>query len=290
MKDFDYVAPSTLKETLELLDRSREQAKIMSGGTDLVPLLKSDQTSPQLIIDVGKLTELDYITEVDGGLRIGALTTHATIERSELVRKKARSLAEAAHEVGTAQIRNVGTIGGNLCNASPAADTAPPLLAMNAAIRVAGAQTDRTVPLREFFVGVKKTVLGNHEMVTEVLIPGEWSGTKQAFVKLGKRNANALSVASAAVALRFEKNICTKAGMALGSVGPTALIAAKAQEVLRGHKIDESILDKVCETAKQEANPITDMRGTAEYRREMSGVLLRKAVRLAASRLDQGND
>ncbi|MFQ6076031.1 MAG: FAD binding domain-containing protein, partial [Candidatus Bathyarchaeia archaeon] len=235
---FSYHRPMRLEEAVALLGELGD-ARVIAGGTDLIVEIRDGAPVPEAIVDISQIREMDYIREEAGMVKIGALTTHAEILRSSLVSARVPVLAEAVKAIGCAQIRNRGTIGGNLCNASPAADTAPPLLVLDAHLIVVNPGGIRTIPLTSFFKGPGETVLKGDELLCEVQaqVPEEDTGTS--FRKLGRRRAHTLSLVSAAACLKLEGGRCEEARVALGAVAPTPLRAWGVEGRLRGKKLTE---------------------------------------------------
>jgi carbon-monoxide dehydrogenase medium subunit len=285
IRAFEYYAARTLQETLSLIEKSGSEAKLIAGGTDLVPLLKLRLVTPRYLVDIGHLGELDFV-KLDGKLlRIGALTKHRTLERSPLILERAYILAEAAIQIGSPQIRNMGTVGGNLVNASPCSDTATPLLALGANLKLVKSGGERVVALDEFFLHVKKTVLQNDELLTEVQIPEQPPGTVGAFIKVGRRAGHELSVVSVAASITMDKNVCRSSRIALGSVAPTPIRVKKAESFLVGKSLEEHTINEASEIASQEIRPISDVRASAEYRRDVSKVIVQMAINKAIERI-----
>ena len=233
IRPFEYSEPSNIHEAVSILEEYSDDAVVMAGGTDLVPLLKAREIQPKNVVDISRIADLNHITEDEGVLKIGSLTTHATLERSNLVRSKSPVLAAAVHEIGNVQIRNLGTIGGNLANASPCADTAPALLVSEARPKAIGPAGERLVPVEDFFLFVNKTVLKEDEILTEIQIPQKPVGTVGSFIKLQRRVGHDLSIAGVAVAVTMEKGLCKEARIAMGSVAPTPLRIKKLLRSLR---------------------------------------------------------
>lgn len=274
---FNYYMPSTQSEAFRLIKANEGKAKLMAGGTDLLVKIKKRALSPEVLIDLNNITELSYIEARDGHLHIGGLTTLTEIGESSLVREKATALAEAISVLAAPHIRNRATIAGNLCNASPAADSACPLLALNASVKLESPDGERTVPLSEFFIGPEQTVLRPDELMTEVIIPIEEGAST--FIKLGRRKAFTLSVASAAAFARVKNGKFEEVRVALGAVAPTPLRVDKAEDTLRGQELNEENIDKAAQRVKEQCCPITDVRASAEYRTEMSYVLTKRALK-----------
>lgn len=280
MKSFDYLKPQTFEEALSLLNQYGDRAKLMAGATDALVMTQQKKISPEVFISLRGIPGLDHI-ESDGMFRIGALTTHRTIERSELIRKRFLLLAEASSVLGSVQVRNVGTIGGNLCTASPSAETAPPLLVYDAEVLLVSQKGERRLSLESFFLGPGETALDTKEILKEILLPFPPPNSSGAYLKLGRRKSVDLAVVNVAVLLTLnpKTRICERARIALGAVAPTPIRAKGAEAVLEGKLLDESIIRKAGEQAGKECSPISDIRGSAEYRREMVGVLVEKAIR-----------
>jgi carbon-monoxide dehydrogenase medium subunit len=284
MNEFEYLRPTNLDETLGYLSSYAGKSKVLAGGTDLVLLLQQGIMKPTHIIDISYVPELSYIREEDGHLRIGAATKMRDIEISTLVRKKIPMLAEASQLVGEIGVRNIATIGGNLVNASPAADSAPPLLVLDASLKVRKAGTERTIRLNDFFVHVKKTVLAPDELVTEVKVPIPPPRSGGAFFRLAKRGGNIISIVSAAAFLVMGGNVCSLARVAMGSVAPTPIRIKSAEKALEGAEPTEEKIRTAAQNACDEITPISDIRASAEYRKDTSRVFVRKAIQEALKR------
>ena len=266
-----------LKEACDLLSQYGEKARILAGGTNLMVAVNRKLLSPEVVISIGS-SGLDYIKTDGDNLIIGAATNHAEIARSALVRERAPLLAEVVKGIGSPAIRNVGTIGGNLVNASPAADTAVALLALNAKLKLVSADGERDIDVETFFTGPGETVLQPNELLQEVSIPSQRTGSKSAWHKLGKRKAMVCSVVSVAIALQMDNGTCTQAHIALGAVAPTPLLAKRAGSLLEGRKLDGTLIEEAAKTASEETSPIDDVRATAWYRRKVSEVLVKRLL------------
>jgi CO/xanthine dehydrogenase FAD-binding subunit len=288
LKHFQYFQVVSIKEALSLLEKHGEEAKIVAGGTDLVPKLKARETEPKYVVDISGIKDLNCIEDYQEGLKIGAVTTYDTLNRSPLIMRKAPVLAEATHEVGNVQIRNLGTIGGNLANASPAADTVPPLIVSRASLKIIGHGKERLIPVENFFLSANVSVLEKDELLADIQIPDMPANTGQAFIKLGRRAGPDLSIASVAVALTLDGDICKDVRIALGSVGPTALRARKTEDLLRGERLERKVLEECSEIVANEIKPISDVRASAEHRIEVTKSLVRNAVQIAMSRGGRG--
>lgn len=279
MKNVMYFAPKGVDEVLNLLAEHGKNATILAGGTDLVPKINYYDLQPDVLIYVGGLTS-DYLREEDGNLTISALTPTATLATSPLIAEKGSALSEAARQSGSTPIRNTATIGGNLANASPAADLATPLLIMDAELVLASAKGKRAVAIKNFFVGPGQTVLKPDELIMEIYIPA-FVG-KTIFLKLGRRRAMTLSVVNVAVRLDMEKGKCNDARIALGSMAPTPIRCIRAEGLLKGSAVDKSLISKCAAEAIAETSPIDDQRATAWYRRKAGENLVGRALAQAA--------
>ncbi|MCX5910855.1 MAG: xanthine dehydrogenase family protein subunit M [Deltaproteobacteria bacterium] len=279
MSEALYFAASTMSEAMKLLGQYGKKAVILAGGTDLVPRINTYGLKPGALIYVGKLG-LDYIKEEKGRMIIGAATPMAKIAGSKAVAKKAAALSEAALQAGTAAVRTAGTIGGNLANASPAADLATPLLVLDADLSLVSQKKKRMVALKDFFKGPGQTVLQPGEMIKEVSFPIPKG--KTVFVKLGRRKALTLSVVNAAVRLDVNRKKCQEARIALGSVAPTPLRCSKAEGMLKDQEISKDLILQCASEAMAASSPIDDQRASAWYRKKAGAAVVAKALAKAA--------
>jgi carbon-monoxide dehydrogenase medium subunit len=279
LQGFEYAEPTSLEEAFAILRRN-EGARILAGGTDLVLGMRERKFEPRIVVNIKRIQGLDRI-QIDehGELRIGALVTINAVDSSERVRAAFPMLASAAHNLGSYQIRNRATIGGNLCNASPAADTAPPLIALGAVVKIAGPREERIVKLEDFFVGPGKTALTKGEILVEIDVPSSPRGSYTAYLKHGPRNAMDIATVNAALMCTLSGHKCEDARIVLGSVAPTPMRARKAEAEIRGKPIDENTVRKVAELASEECSPISDVRASAEYRRAMVKAVVRRMLR-----------
>jgi CO/xanthine dehydrogenase FAD-binding subunit len=278
---FEYLAPGTMDETLSLLQKYKEKAKVIAGGTDVIPKLKRRQIDlPEYIIDLKKIPELAYINyDENNGLSIGPLTTLRDLEKSAVVRDKFPVLFQAVASIGSIQVRNRGTLGGNICNAVPSADTAPALLTLEAKLKLVCRQGERIVNIEDFFAGPNKTVCTTEEVLREIQVPNLPQGGKGVYVKLTPRKAMDLAVVGVAVVMALESGVCKDIRIALGAVAPTPLRITKAETVLKGKRPENEVIDKASQIAAEESHPIDDHRASAEYRREMVMIITRRAIR-----------
>ncbi|MEM2590581.1 MAG: xanthine dehydrogenase family protein subunit M, partial [Zestosphaera sp.] len=259
------------EEALQLLKTYGNEARILAGGTDLLVKMKVRAIEPKYIINIKRIKELRYIKTDKDSIRIGALTTWRDLEKSDSVREEVPALYDAVKSMGSVQIRNMATVGGNLCNASPAADSAPPLLVHEAKIKLTSIEGTREIPITEFFTGPGTTVMKPYELLHEIIIPRKRG--KSSFIKVS-RVAMDLAIASAATYVEVEDNMIKDVKIALGSVAPRPVRAKRCEAALIGRRVDEEILREAASLVVGEISPIDDVRGSAWYRREVSKVLV----------------
>ena len=276
---FEYLRPNTLDEAVETLDIYGDRAKLLAGGTDLTILLKDRAIKPEVIIDISRLRkELAGITVKDNKLMIGALTTFTELERDANVKLFAQALSEGASLVGTYQIRNLGTIGGNLANASPSADSGPPLIALSGLIHIRCQHGERSIPVEHLFMDVKKTVLSPNDIITGVELPANEKVSSR-YVRAQKRNENALSIVSVAVASQIEGNRFGASRVSLGSAAPTPILCESSSERLSGSLVCSETFEVVARFARDECVPSKRaLRAGPEYRRHLVYVLTKRAI------------
>jgi aerobic carbon-monoxide dehydrogenase medium subunit len=279
MREVKYFAPAGLAEAVTLLAEYGAKATILAGGTDLLPKINYYELQPEALVFIGKLG-LDYVREEQGKLLIGAATTTAKIAASDLIRERAPALTEAAMQSGSVAIRTSATIGGNIANASPAADLVAPLLAMDAAVKLVSAGAERVVLLQDFFLGPHQSVLKSDELLTEIQIPIPQAGA--VFVKLGRRKGQTLSVVSTAVRLEAAGGVCREARIVLGSMAPRPLRCTQAEALIQGKAVTPDLIQQCAAVAVGESTPITDQRATAWYRQKAGTALVARALSRAA--------
>jgi carbon-monoxide dehydrogenase medium subunit len=282
MNRFEYFEPVTLAEAVALLARCNGKASLLAGGTDLLVEMKEHLRRPDYVVNIKQIpgmATLDY--DPERGLRFGALVTSRAIERSPVVQEKYPGLAQAVRELGSIQVRNRATVVGNICRASPSADTSPPLIADGASARIYGAGGERVVLLEDFFTGPGQTVLKPDELVTEITIPPPPPRTGRTYIKHGRRKAMELATVGVAVSLTLERDSCREVRIALGAVAPTPIRARRAESVLANQVIDARLVDRAAVAARDESRPIGNVRASAEYRRQMVEVLTRRALERA---------
>ncbi len=269
----------SVEEAVSLLSEYGEKARFVSGATDLLMQLKRGEAAPECLIRLGKTRELDFIkVDKTGRLRVGALTTMGEVASSPLIRSKFSILAQAAGMLGTPAIRNQATLGGNLCNAAPSADTAPPFLVLGATAKFVGKEGEKIVPLDDFFLGPGQTVLGRDHLLTEIQVPNIPAHSGGAYLKQKRRQGADLAVVGVAAWVVMRGDVLEDVKIALGAVAPTPIRAKRTEEILRGKKLDPELLEESGQTAGGEASPIDDIRGSANYRREVLAVLVKRAM------------
>jgi carbon-monoxide dehydrogenase medium subunit len=279
---FNYLAPATLDEALSLLARYKGKARVIAGGTDLVPKLKRREIgAPEHVIDLKAVPGLDNIEYDAAGLSLGALVTIGAVETSAIIGEKFGVLAQAARSMASPQVRNRGTIAGNICNAVPSADSAPPLLTLGAKLKLISQKGERIVGIEDFFTGPNQTTLSNDEILEEIHIPHPPPNSQGIYLKLTPRRAMDLAIVGVAAVVTAQDGVCKDIRIALGAVAPTPVRAKKAEAVLKGQKFDDNLIEKAARTAAGEARPIDDHRASAEYRRDMVEVLVKRAIKQA---------
>ena len=291
LRRFEYHAPADLESACRLLAEHPDSAAVLAGGTDLLADLKQGEAQAEHLVslkDVEAVRGIDYDRE--GGLTIGAAVTHNEVARSETVRRLYPGLAEAAASVAGVQVRNRGTIGGNICSAVPSADVPPMLLALDAEFRLAGADGERRLPASEFFLGPRRTALRRGEILAAIHLTPPAEGTGTCYRKFALRDASALAVAGAAAAVVLDGGRCLEGRIALGAVAPTPMLAARAGELLRSAEVNEALARKVGAVARAECKPISDIRGSEEFRRKLVEELARRALLEAVERAQATRD
>jgi aerobic carbon-monoxide dehydrogenase medium subunit len=281
---FAYFAPTTLQEALTLLRQYGSEAKLLSGGQSLIPLMKLRLAAPAYLIDINRLPGLDFLQERNGFLRIGALTREADLEHSELVRTHYPIVGDTARVIGDPLVRNLATIGGNLAHADPANDHPATLLALGAEVVATGLDGERTIPIAEFFTDFFTTALRPDEMLTEIRIPAPAAGSGGAYVKLERKVGDFAIVGVAAQVTVDATGICTRAGIGLTNVGPTPLQARQAEVLLQGQRLDQDSIAQAAQLAAEAARPEADLRGSVAYKRDMVRVLTTRALTRALER------
>jgi carbon-monoxide dehydrogenase medium subunit len=289
IRDFEYASPKTLEEALGLLAKYRDECKVIAGGQSLLILMRQGLVAPGYLVDIKGIAELNYIqAQPKGGLRLGALTPHRAIEKSPLMRDGFSVLAEMEHRLASIQTRNWGTIGGNLCHADPAGDPTSVLMALNATLTVASQKGKRDMPVEEFCLDYFETALQPDELLVEIQVPPASPYTGTAYTKFNIIETDMATVAVAvSVTLGPEMEVCREARIVLGACGSTQMRAKQAEEVIRGKKITEDLLKEAGQIASQEAEPISDINATEDYRRHLVRVLVPRVGQNALARARQ---
>ncbi|MGE4609290.1 MAG: xanthine dehydrogenase family protein subunit M [Myxococcota bacterium] len=280
----EYAAPTTVDDAVSAL-AGGGVSQPFAGGTDLMVQMRSAAPCEQKLVDIKRIPELASIELDSSGLRLGAAVSCWEVSQHKGLREAFPGLVEAAELIGSIQIQNRATVGGNLCNASPAADTVPALIAVGAECVIAGSGGRRTLPVTDFVTGPGTTVLGADELLVELVVPAIAVGTADAYLRFIPRGEMDIAVVGAGVSLTLSADgTCTAARVALGAVGPTAFSVPAAADALVGTSLDEAALERAAAAARDAANPIDDKRGTVTYRRTIAGVLTRRATQIAATR------
>ncbi len=281
-----YIIAASLEDALKALAEHGERARIVAGATDLMlELQRNVRSGVEVLIDITRIPRLDEIALTDGWVHVGPGVLHSQAEASPILRQYGFPLAQASWGVGSPQIRNRATIAGNLVTASPANDTIVPLMALGAQVTLRSVSGKRTVPLSEFYTGVRRTVMRPDEMLTEIAFPAMKPNQRGVFLKMGLRQAQVISVVSAAAVLTLEDGVVQDAKITLGAVAPTIIRAPEAEAYLKGKTLDEAVAAEAGRLAAEAAHPIDDLRASAEYRRRMVAVLVKRALlRIAEGR------
>ena len=281
MKPFEYYAPETLEAAVEIMARYEEGVYPVAGGTDLIPKMRYGQIQPKVVVNLKRIPGLaEIVPQDDGSLKIGALATLTQVASSPEVRERYPMVAQIAGKMASVPVRNLATVGGNLCNAAPSADLAPPLIALDAEAVIFGPQGKRRVPLEVFFTGPGQTVLGRGELLTAVVVPPPDPQARGTYIKHAHREALDIAIVGVAAWVRFEEggSVCEDARIVLGAVAPTPIRAREAEAAIRGAPLTEERIAEAGRLAAEAARPIDDVRGSAWYRREMVAVLTRRAL------------
>jgi carbon-monoxide dehydrogenase medium subunit len=285
LHNFEYFDPTTLSQAVDLLRQHAGNVKVLAGGTDLFLRMRHRAIRPEVVLDIKRIPELaDLHYSSQDGLHIGAAVTHAAVAAHAAVQQHYGGIATAANWVGSPQTRHRGTVVGNLCNASPAADTAPALLAYEASARIVGPQGEREVALEQFFQGPGRTVLSPAEMVTALRIPPVQDRLGWGYFRRTRTMID-IALVSACAVLRMENGLCRTVRIGLGAVGPTPLRARQAEASLAGQQASTERLAAAAKIAAEEARPISDVRCSAEYRKDMVEVLTRRCLESALNTL-----
>jgi aerobic carbon-monoxide dehydrogenase medium subunit len=281
---FQYESPRTIKEAIALLQKYGDEAKILSGGHSLIPMMKLRFATPEYLIDINRIPGLSYIREEGGILKIGALTRESEIEHSDLLKKHFPIFGDVTKLIADPQVRNMGTIGGNLAHGDAANDHPAVMLALNATVIATGPDGERAIPIDEFFFGFYQTALQPDEILTEIQIPISQHGTGSSYHKL-ERKVGDYATAGVAVHLTLDKNNkCTSIGIGLTNVNPTPLRAVRSEQALYGKELTEAVIAEAAQFASEDCSPSSDLRGSEEYKRAMVAVLVKRMIHKAAER------
>ncbi len=291
MNRFEYHAPKSLNETFSLLSEYGDDAKLLAGGTALLIMMRQRLVRPAHVISLGRVPGLSGIKERDGELTIGAFTTHRELETSPLVARRFPILATTLRTVATIRIRNMGTIGGNLAHADPALDPPVTLVALDARVRLTSKSGDRIVPLDRFFTGYYETVMESHEVLTEILVPFPPPHSTATFIKFLPRTVDDYATVSVSTRLILDESgkNCHDVRIVLGAVGATTIRARQAEATLRGRPATREVFKEAASVAKAEVDPVSDIRGSAEYKRDMAEVFVRRALEQNLASLGGGH-
>ncbi|KAA9036525.1 xanthine dehydrogenase family protein subunit M [Ginsengibacter hankyongi] len=286
-QSFQYASPGTLAEAISMLDKYGEDAKVLSGGHSLIPMMKLRFANPEWLIDINGIPNLAHIKEEGGVIKIGALTREAEIEHSDLLKKYFPIFADVTKLIADPQVRNRGTVGGNLAHGDAANDHPAVMLALNATIVATGSNGERSIAIDEFFHGFYMTALEHGEILTEIQIPEPPAGTGSAYHKL-ERKVGDYATAGVAVQLTLDsKGVCTAAGFGLTNVNPVPLRASRSEKALVGKSITDETIAEAAKYASEDCSPSSDLRGSEEYKRAMVAVLVKRMIHKAVERISK---
>ena len=281
---FEYFAPETLDEAVSLLTQLGSDAVVLAGGQSLIPLMKLQLAQPEYVVDINRVPGLADIAEDDGFLRIGSLTRESELDRSEMVRSAYPILHDTTSVIADPLVRNMATVGGNLAHGDPANDHPATMLALGAEVAAVGPAGERVIPVSDFFEGPLTTALNHGEILTQIRVPTPPAGTGGAYLKL-ERKVGDYATAGVAAVVTANGGVCQQAGIGLTNAGPTPVKARTAEAFLVGRRLDEDAIREAAILASQEAEPVADLRGSVEYKRDMVRVLAGRALRLALERV-----
>lgn len=283
MRAFEVFTATDSNQAVALLAQHSPSVKVLAGGTDLMADFKFSSKVPSVLVDISRLDDLKKIVLTENGLSIGSLVTHTQIMRSPVIREMFPALVDAAHTIGAVQTRNLGTLGGNLVTAVPSMDSGPTLVALDAEVKILGPEGPRRVPLVDFFVGPRKTILKSYELLTEIIIPKSSLNKPTHFLKFGLRKGQALALVNVGASfwVNWEKNTFVAPRIGLGAVAPKVIRAPQAEAYLEGRAITPEALVEAGRITVGDARPISDFRASAEYRRDLIAVLTKRALEAA---------
>ncbi len=279
-----YFKPRSLDEACSLLDKYGEDCKVIAGGTDLLTQIKDKVILPNFLISIVDIRDLNYVSyDQTKGMRIGTLTTAASIKDSSAIRSRYNALALAADAMASPIIRGRATIGGNLCNGSPSADLATALMVLGTQLKIASVRGEDTISIDKFFVGPRETILNHGQILTEIQIPTPPPNSGSAFEKQKRRQGADLAVVGVAAMAVMNGDIFSDIKISLGAVAPTPIRSRDAERVLKGKKLDDKLLEEAAQAASRESTPIDDVRGFADHRRKLVAALLKRVIRQAVA-------
>ena len=284
---FEYLRPNTIPEAIAMLQQHGDAAKILSGGQSLIPMMKLRLARPAILIDINRISGLSHIKEEGGYLKIGGLTREAELEVSPLVRSKYPILADTTHVIADPQVRNLATIGGNLAHGDPANDHPATMIALGAQVVANGPKGERVIPIENFFVSLFTTALNPDEILTEIRVPVPPPRSAGAYLKLERKVGDFATAAVAVQVTLDEKGACQKVGMGLTNVGATPVKARKAEDFLRGKKLDDDAITEAAQLAADQAEPSADLRGPVEYKKGLVKELAKRALQLTRERVSK---
>ena len=281
--EFDYFSPSTLSEAIALLEQHGDEAKVLAGGQSLIPAMRFRLSLPEVLVDINGISDMEYIRESNGHLAIGALTREVMLEESPLVQGSYTLLAEAARVIADPIVRSRATVGGNIAHADPANDHPAVMLAYDAQVVAQGPNGSRTIAIDDFFVDLFENALADNEILTEIRLPRPESNSGGAYVKV-ERKVGDYAISAVAVQLSMNGNTCSSARIGLTNVSPVPIRAKNAERTIIGQVITDEVLEAAGQAAAAECDPSPDLRGTVDYKRDLTRVLTKRAIRQAAER------
>jgi CO/xanthine dehydrogenase FAD-binding subunit len=279
MDNKEYFKPNNYQELNQLVKDFGAKATFIAGGTDLIPQIRTGSKSPEFFIDIGEINELLSIEESKNSISIGAATKIADVASDSIVTTHCPTLASAAGHLGNTLTRNRATIGGNIANASPCCDTAPPLLTLNASVVIRNMKGEtRRLSIDDFFLSYKKTALAQGELITRIIVPKRTGKDGGSFIKIGQRNSAAISMISMALMMEIEAGNCKEVKIAMGGMAPVPIRAFNTERLLKDKKIDDSLIESGAKSISNEFSPISDIRGSEVYRRHLTEVLFKRSI------------
>jgi len=284
LRRFELALPESLDDCLRLLAQRGPETKLLAGGTDLLPQMKNSVVMPKRVIDLSGVARVKILECDAKGLRIGAAVPARQVEQDPRVREGYAAVAESAALLGSVQVRNLATVGGNICNAAPSADMAPPLVALEAQAVIAGPKGERRVPLSDFFTGVRKTVVGPDELLVEIFVPAPGPHSGGCYIRHTPRRELDIAVVGVASQVTIANGVCAKARISLAAVAPTPVRATAAEAALEGKPLTPELIERAADLAGQAAKPISDQRGSADFRRHLVRILTRRTLTTALAR------